>query len=111
MIDAFTRLTVGVFIKNKKPETIVHNMMLHWMKDNPKMDPVITLAWAVTAKNSYQMHGEFSSFQLVFRRQPNLPNLMTDKLPPLGCDYKSIRGSSYQRNVWSEEGVHGGAVR
>ena len=53
------------------------------MKDNPGMDPVIALAWAVTAKNGYPMHGGFSSFQLVFGKQPTLPNLVTDKLPAL----------------------------
>ena len=145
MIDAFTRQTVGVFIRDKKPATVVHNLMLHWvsvygrparlwsdvggefnnetmrqvgealgmkvetgagyaawmnglnernhavvdrcygkvMKDNPGMDPVIALAWAVTAKNGYPMHGGYSSFQLVFGKQPTLPNLMTDKLPAL----------------------------
>ena len=145
IINAFTRHTVGVLIRDKKPATIVHNMMLHWMsnygrparmwsdvggefnndtmrqageamgikvetgagytvwmnrmneqnqavvdrcygkvmKDNPGMNPVIALAWAVTANNSYQMHGGYSSFQLVFGKQPNLPNLMTDKLPTL----------------------------
>ena len=145
MIDAFTRQTVGVFIRDKKPATVVHNLMLHWvtvygrparmwsdvggefnnetmrqagealgmkvetgagyaawmnglnernhavvdrcygkvMKDNPGMDPVIALAWAVTAKNGYPMHGGYSSFQLVFGKQPTLPNLVTDKLPAL----------------------------
>ena len=145
MIDGFTRQTVGVFIKDKKPATVVHNLMLHWvsvygrparlwsdvggefnndtmrqagealgmkvetgagyaawmnglnernhavvdrcygkvMKDNPSMDPVIALAWAVTAKNGYPMHGGYSSFQLVFGKQPTLPNLVTDKLPAL----------------------------
>ena len=145
MIDGFTRQTVGVFIKDKKPATVVHNLMLHWvsvygrparlwsdvggefnndtmrqagealgmkvetgagyaawmnglnernhavvdrcygkvMKENPRMDPVIALAWAVTAKNGYPMHGGYSSFQLVFGKQPTLPNLVTDKLPAL----------------------------
>ena len=31
MIDRFTRLGVSVFIHNKKPETIVHNLMKHWV--------------------------------------------------------------------------------
>ena len=30
-IDAFTRLTVSVFIKDKRPETIVHNMLKNWV--------------------------------------------------------------------------------
>ena len=31
MIDGFTRLGVSVFINNKKPETIVSNLMKHWV--------------------------------------------------------------------------------
>ena len=47
------------------------------------MDPTIALAWAVTSKNSFAMHGGYSSFQLVFGKNPKLPNIMTDKLPAL----------------------------
>ena len=145
MIDAFTRFTVSVFIRDKKPETIIHHIMLHWVShygrpgkiwtdvggefnndvvrqmteaigstvetgagyaawmnglnernhsvvdrcfakiinDYPRMDPVIALAWAVTAKNSFPMMGGFSSFQLVFGKEPKLPNIMTDRLPAL----------------------------
>ena len=146
MIDGFTRLTVSVFLKNKKPETIVHHLMLHWVsvgygrpkrmwtdnggefnndtvrqlgealgckvetgagyaawmnglnernhsvvdrcfakiiKENPKMDPVVALAWAVSAKNALPMYGGYSSYQLVFGKDPHLPNIMTDKLPAL----------------------------
>ena len=145
MIDGFTRFTVSVFLKDKKPETIIHHLMASWvasygrpgrcwsdvggefnndavrqlaeaigcrmettagysawqnglnernhavvdrcfgkiMNDNPRMDPTIALAWAVTAKNSYPMYGGFSSFQLVFGKQPKLPNIMEDKLPAL----------------------------
>ena len=145
MIDGYSRFTVSVFIRDKRPETIVHNVMLHWvanygrpgkiwtdvggefnnntvrqmaeaigcrvetgagyaawmnglnernhsvvdrcfakiMNDYPRMDPVIALAWAVTAKNSFPMHGGFSSFQLVFGKNPKLPNIMTDRLPAL----------------------------
>ena len=145
MIDAYTRYTCSVFIRNKKPDTIVHQVMSCWVSnfgrpgkiwtdvggefnndtmrqlseaigckvetgagysawmnglnernhavvdrclakilvDNPRMDPTIALAWAVTAKNSYPMHGGYSSFQLVFGKQPKLPDIMSDKLPAL----------------------------
>ena len=145
MIDAYTRYTCSVFIRNKKPDTIVHQVMFCWVAnfgrpgkiwtdvggefnndtirqlseaigckvetgagyaawmnglnernhavvdrclakilvDNPRMDPSIALAWAVTAKNSYPMHGGYSSFQLVFGKQPKLPDIMSDKLPAL----------------------------
>ena len=43
----------------------------------------IALSWAVNAKNSLQnIHG-FSSYQLVFGRNPNLPSAMTSNLPAL----------------------------
>ena len=146
MIDGFTRLSVSVFLRNKKPETIVHHLMLNWVsvgygrpkrmwmdnggefnndtvrqlgealgckvetgagyaawmnglnernhsvvdrcfakiiKEHPKMDPVIALAWAVSAKNAFPMYGGYSSYQLVFGKNPHLPNIMTDKLPAL----------------------------
>ena len=31
IIDAYTRMSVGVFIKDKKPETIMHNVMENWV--------------------------------------------------------------------------------
>ena len=47
------------------------------------MDPVVALAWAVNAKNSFPMFGGYSSYQLVFRKNPQLPNIITDTLPAL----------------------------
>ena len=29
------------------------------------------------------MHGDYSSYQLVFRKEPNLPNILNDRLPAL----------------------------
>jgi hypothetical protein len=146
MIDAYTRLSVSIFLTNKRTETIINKFMQHWMavgygrpkkvwtdvggefnsdamrqmgeaigttmetgagysawmnslnernhrvidrcfakvmNDNPKMDPMVALGWAVSAKNAFPMFGGYSSFQLVFGKNPNLPNIMTDKLPAL----------------------------
>ena len=47
------------------------------------MDPVVALAWAVNAKNSFPMFGGYSSYQLVFGKNPQLPNIITDALPAL----------------------------
>lgn len=41
------------------------------------------LCWANMARNTLQMWNGFSSHQLVFGWNPNLPNIMTDKLPAL----------------------------
>ena len=45
-----------------------------------KCDFITALQWAVNAKNSLSnVHG-FSSFHLVFGRNPRLPNVLTDRL-------------------------------
>ena len=51
------------------------------------------LAWAVSAKNSLANVNGFSPNQLVFGRNPNLPNFLTDKLPALSsnCSSKVLR--------------------
>jgi hypothetical protein len=44
------------------------------------------LCWANMARNVLQMWSGFSSHQFVFGWNPNIPNIMTDKLPALeGC--------------------------
>ena len=43
----------------------------------------VALCWAISAKNSLQNVFGFSSYQLVFGRNPNLPSVLTDKLPAL----------------------------
>ena len=43
----------------------------------------VVLAWAISAKNTlHSIHG-YSSNQLVFCRNPNLPSILNDKLPVL----------------------------
>ena len=41
---------------NKRNHAMVDQCYGKVMKENPGMDPVITLAWAMTAKNEYLMH-------------------------------------------------------
>ena len=53
------------------------------MKKDQDMDPVIALAWAVAAKNGFPMHGGYSSYQLVYGKNPNMPNILYDKLPAM----------------------------
>ena len=71
---------------NERNHSVVDRCFAKIIDDYPKMDPVVALAWAVTAKNSYPMNGGFTSFQLVFGKDPKLPNIMTDKLPALEVD-------------------------
>ena len=53
------------------------------MEDNPKLPLSQAISWGINAKNCLQMWNGFSSYQLVFGQNPNLPNVMTDKLPAL----------------------------
>ena len=46
-------------------------------------DPEIALAWAVSAKNALHNQGGYSPNQLVFGCNPNVPSVLTDKLPAL----------------------------
>ena len=48
-----------------------------------KLDWETSLGWAINAKNSLQSVHGFSPFQLVFGRNPNLPNILEDKPPAL----------------------------
>ena len=43
----------------------------------------VALCWAINAKNSLQNIYGFSPYMLVFGRNPNLPSVLTDKLPAL----------------------------
>ena len=49
----------------------------------PKTDLDILLAWTCMAKNSLQMYNGFSSNQLVFGHNPNLPNILNGDVPAL----------------------------
>ena len=56
-------------------------MLLKLSEENGKTDSQTLLCWANTARNSLQMWDGFSSHQLTFGKNPNLPGMMTDKLP------------------------------
>ena len=62
----------------------VVDMILHKLvAEYPNTELNVLLKWANMAKNSLQMWSGFSSYQLVFGSNPNLPNVMTDKVPAL----------------------------
>ena len=58
-------------------------MLLRLMEENKKTESQTLLSWANMAQNSLQMWNGFSSHQLVFGKNPNLPGIMSDKLPAL----------------------------
>ena len=53
------------------------------VRDEYKLDWETSLGWAINTKNSLQSVHRFSSFQLIFGRSPNLPNILEDKPPAL----------------------------
>ena len=62
----------------------VTDMILTKLKESyPNVHLETLLAWANMARNSLQMYNGFSSHQIVFGVNPNLPNVMYDELPSL----------------------------
>ena len=58
-------------------------MLLKLEEQCPGTPLEVLLCWANVARNSLQMWHGFSSYQIVFGKNPNLPNVMTDNLPAL----------------------------
>ena len=61
---------------------VVYSSMIKTMLDT-KCSAKVALAWALSSKNSLQNHAGYSPNQLVFGRNPNMPSVLTDKLPAL----------------------------
>ena len=56
-------------------------MLLKLREQCPKTPIEVLLSWTNVSRNSLQMWHSFSNYQLVFGRNPNLPNVMSDKRP------------------------------
>ena len=67
----------------ERNHAVVDNMLMKMEEQCPDTDIEVLLAWANMAKNALQMWNGFSSYQLVFGKNPNLPNIMNDNLPAL----------------------------
>ena len=74
----------------EKVHGIVDNILQKLVFDHPHTDINVLLGWANMAKNSLHMHHGFSSFQLVFGRNPNLPNIMSENFPALRSEVSSV---------------------
>lgn len=70
----------GLCEKNHAVTDRCLEMILH---DQPNMDLDVALSWAVNAKNCLKMWNGFSSYQLVFGENPNLPSIMDARPPAL----------------------------
>ena len=165
LIDAATGFTMSRIINDKKPSTIVDNVMLMWigsgfgcagkfladnggefaneeykdmcanlnievrntaaqspwqnglcernhavvdeclqkiLEENPKMKVETALVWAIHAKNCLQMNSGYSSYQLLFGQNPNLPSVIIDKPP-------ALEGTTISKQFYKHlNGLHSG---
>ena len=67
----------------ERVHAITDMLLLKLEADYGKMNSQTLLSWANMARNSLQMWNGYSSHQLVFGENPNLPNIMQDTLPAL----------------------------
>ncbi|KAK6191222.1 hypothetical protein SNE40_002958 [Patella caerulea] len=67
----------------ERVHAITDSMLLKLEAENNGVDKQTLLSWANMARNSLQMYNGFSSYQLVFGRSPNLPNIMNDTPPSI----------------------------
>ena len=67
----------------ERVHAVTDMMLLKLTEENQSTDSQTLLGWANMAWNALQMWNGFSSHQLVFGQNPNLPGIMTDGLPAL----------------------------
>lgn len=67
----------------EKNHALVDSMLERMVEDYPNIPDHVLLGWANMAKNSMQMVYGFSSNQLVYGTNPNLPNIMSNGLPAM----------------------------
>ena len=67
----------------ERVHAVTDMMLLKLEEENRNTDSQTLLCWANMARNKLQMWNGFSSHQLIFGKNPNLPGVMTDGLPGL----------------------------
>ena len=65
----------------EKNHALVDNILQQVMRDYPELGLNTALAWALSAKNSLSNVYGYSSYQLVFGKNPRLPNVINDPPP------------------------------
>ena len=65
----------------ERNHAVVDNILFRIVADYPDMKIETALAWACSAKNALQQVYGFSPYQLVFGRNPKLPNILADGPP------------------------------
>ena len=84
MIDHFSRLTKGVFIKSKKPAEVVNAIMLHW----------VTGGFGRPASLHTDVGGELTNAEVI------------EMAEILGCHVTSTAGDSLSMKVLNEKNHH-----
>ena len=92
-VEIFTTAAESPFQNGlcEKVHHITDSILAKLVADNPRADERVLLKWANMARNSMQMWSGFSSHQLVFGVNPNLPNIMNSNLA--GMEDSSISRS------------------
>lgn len=67
----------------ERNHAIVDRCLEKIIYDNPAVSLPLALSWALNAKNALQMNSGFSPYQLVFGRNPNIPNNIVNMPPAL----------------------------
>ena len=67
----------------QKKYAIIYDSVKKILEDNPGFKLHTALVWAVHAKNCLHMNSGYSSYQLLFGQNPNLPSVLTDRPPAL----------------------------
>ena len=67
----------------EKVHQVTDMIMLKLQASYPEAELDYILAWANMVRNSMQMYQGYSSHQLVFGINPNLPNILQDRLPAM----------------------------
>ena len=84
MIDHFSRLTKGIFVKSKKPPEIVKAIMLHW----------VAAGFGLPGSLHSDVGGEFTNAEVI------------EMAEQLGCKVTSTAGSSPYMNGLNERNHH-----
>ena len=67
----------------ERNHAVVDEMLKKMMLEEPGYTLEVALSWACHAKNCLLMSGGYSSYQLVFGRNPKIPHVEQDSLPAL----------------------------
>ncbi|CAC5372032.1 unnamed protein product [Mytilus coruscus] len=67
----------------EREHPITDIMLIKLKAENKNVESITLLSWAYMARNSLQIWNGFSSHQIMFGKNPSLPNFMQAQLPAL----------------------------